>query len=81
MASSASNVSGAQAHTAQKELGAIERRMKKLDKQTTTLHAALAAHDQSDYVGLQKITDDLRAVEAEIEELEERWLELSELLE
>lgn len=81
MASSASNVSGAQAHTAQKELGAIERRMKKLDKQTTTLHAALAAHDQSDYVGLQKITDDLRAVEADIEELEERWLELSELLE
>lgn len=81
MASSASNVSGAQAHTAQKEIGAIERRMKKLDKQTTTLHSTLAAHDQSDYVGLQKITDELRAVEAEIEELEERWLELSELLE
>ena len=78
---SASNVSGAQAHTAQKELGAIERRMKKLDKQTTSLHSTLAAHDQSDYVGLQKITDELRAVEAEIEELEERWLELSELLE
>ena len=54
--------------------------MKKLDKQTASLHSALAAHDQSDYVGLQKITDELRAVEAEIEELEERWLELSELL-
>ncbi|WP_299305725.1 ABC-F family ATP-binding cassette domain-containing protein [uncultured Brachybacterium sp.] len=79
-AGSTSNVSGAQAHTAQKELGAIERRMKKLDKQTASLHSALAAHDQSDYVGLQKITDELRAVEAEIEELEERWLELSELL-
>lgn len=78
---SASAVSGAQAHTAQKELGAIERRMKKLDKQTTTLHSTLAAHDQSDYVGLQKITDELRGVEAEIQELEERWLELSELLE
>ena len=79
-AGSTSNVSGAQAHTAQKELGAIERRMKKLDKQTTSLHSALAAHDQADYVGLQKITDELRAVEAQIEELEERWLELSELL-
>ena len=79
-AGSTSNVSGAQAHTAQKELGAIERRMKKLDKQTASLHSALAAHDQADYVGLQKITDELRAVEAEIEELEERWLELSELL-
>ncbi|MGO1569186.1 ABC-F family ATP-binding cassette domain-containing protein [Brachybacterium sp. AOP35-5H-19] len=76
----ASSLSGADSHAAQKELGAAERRVQKLEKQKTSLHAELAAHDQSDFVGLQKITERLRTIDAEIEELEERWLELSELL-
>lgn len=79
-ASGAPALSGAEAHAAQKELGAIERRMKKLEKQTESLHAKLAAHDQSDYQGLQEITAQLQEVERENEELEERWLELSEQL-
>ena len=78
--SGASTLSGAEAHAAQKELGAVERRMQKLEKRTTSLHATLAAHDQSDYQGLQEITAQLREVEQENESLEERWLELSELL-
>jgi ATPase subunit of ABC transporter with duplicated ATPase domains len=78
--SGASVLSGAEAHAAQKELGAVERRMQKLEKQTASLHAALADHDQSDYQGLQEITAQLREVEQENETLEERWLELSELL-
>jgi energy-coupling factor transporter ATP-binding protein EcfA2 len=78
--SGASVLSGAEAHAAQKELGAVERRMQKLEKQTASLHAALADHDQSDYHGLQEITAQLREVEQENETLEERWLELSELL-
>ena len=73
-------LSGAEAHAAQKELGAVERRMQKLERQTATLHSTLAEHDQSDYVGLAEITAQLREVETEIEGLEERWLELSELL-
>ena len=73
-------LSGAEAHAAQKELGAIERRMQKLEKQTESLHAKLAGHDQSDYQGLQEITAQLLEVERENEELEERWLELSEQL-
>ncbi len=73
-------LSGAEAHAAQKELGAIERRMQKLEKQTESLHAKLAGHDQSDYQGLQEITAQLQEVERENEELEERWLELSEQL-
>ncbi|WP_263311442.1 ABC-F family ATP-binding cassette domain-containing protein [Brachybacterium atlanticum] len=73
-------LSGAEAHAAQKELGAIERRMQKLEKQTESLHAKLAGHDQSDYQGLQEITAQLHEVERENEELEERWLELSEQL-
>ncbi|MFE7606766.1 ABC-F family ATP-binding cassette domain-containing protein [Brachybacterium paraconglomeratum] len=79
-ASGAPALSGAETHAAQKELGAIERRMKKLEKQTESLHAKLAAHDQSDYQGLQEITAQLQEVERENEELEERWLELSEQL-
>ncbi len=79
-ASGAPALSGAEAHAAQKELGAIERRMQKLEKQTESLHAKLAAHDQSDYQGLQEITAQLQEVERENEELEERWLELSEQL-
>ncbi|OFT62433.1 ABC transporter ATP-binding protein [Brachybacterium sp. HMSC06H03] len=73
-------LAGAEAHAAQKELGAIERRMQKLEKQTESLHAKLAGHDQSDYQGLQEITAQLQEVERENEELEERWLELSEQL-
>ncbi|WP_010551085.1 ABC-F family ATP-binding cassette domain-containing protein [Brachybacterium paraconglomeratum] len=76
----AAALSGAEAHAAQKELGAIERRMQKLEKQTESLHAKLAGHDQSDYQGLQEITAQLQEVERENEQLEERWLELSEQL-
>ncbi|MDN5900245.1 MAG: ABC transporter C-terminal domain-containing protein, partial [Brachybacterium sp.] len=75
-----SALSGPESHAAQKELGAVERRMQKLEQRTTSLHSKLADHDQSDYVGLAEITAQLREVESEIESLEERWLELSELL-
>ena len=79
-AAGASSLTGPESHAAQKELGAVERRMQKLERQTTSLHTKLADHDQSDYVGLAEITAQLREVEGEIESLEERWLELSELL-
>ncbi|MGO1198950.1 MAG: ABC-F family ATP-binding cassette domain-containing protein [Brachybacterium sp.] len=79
-AAGASGLSGPESHAAQKELGAAERRLQKLDRQTKSLHTKLADHDQSDYVGLAEITAQLREVEGEIENLEERWLELSELL-
>jgi hypothetical protein len=39
----------------------------------------MAAHDHSDYEGLARLNDQLRTAEAETAELEERWLELSEL--
>src|SRR5690625_6769997 len=73
-------VTGAQAHAARKELAATERRMDRLSTQMEALHERMAAHDQADYVGLQELTEELRGLEAENETLEERWLELSELL-
>jgi len=77
-AGSAAGSGGAEAHAARKELSATERRMEKLMGQTKKLHEKLAAHDQSDYQGLQSITEELRAIESEVTGLEERWLELSE---
>ncbi|MFE7629580.1 ABC-F family ATP-binding cassette domain-containing protein [Kocuria sp. NPDC057446] len=77
-AEGAPRLSGAQARAAQKEVGAIERKLEKLSAQVDALHAEMAEHDQSDYTGLGGITARLSAVQDEIEELELRWLELSE---
>src|SRR5690625_3318088 len=73
-------LSGAQRHAAQKELSAIERRLEKLTKRMNQIHGVLAEHDQTDFEGLQEHTDKLREVKTEVEQLEERWLELSEKL-
>ena len=73
-------LSGAERRAVEKEASSIERRLDKLHAEVTTLHARMADHDQSDHAGLQKLTESLRAVEDETAELEERWLELSELI-
>ena len=44
------------------------------------MHQRLADHDHSDYEGLQRHAGELRRLETEVAELEERWLELSELV-
>lgn len=73
-------LTGAQRREAQREVSAIERRLEKLSSGVAALHEELAAHDQSDYTGLQELTQQLSALETENDELEERWLELSEQL-
>lgn len=73
-----SELSGAERRAVQKEVGAIERRLEKLSASIDRIHQRLADHDQSDYEGLQRQTDELREAEAEVAELEERWLDLSE---
>ncbi|EID55094.1 ABC-F family ATP-binding cassette domain-containing protein [Saccharomonospora xinjiangensis] len=73
-------VSGARRRAAQKELGAIERRLDKLAREIKAMHQRLAEHDQSDYEGLQRHAGELRELEAEVAEFEQRWLELSELV-
>ncbi|MCK9877240.1 ABC-F family ATP-binding cassette domain-containing protein [Frankia sp. Ag45/Mut15] len=78
--SGSSGLSGSERRTAQKEVSAIERRLDKLQAEMTKLHARMADHDQSDYAGLQKLTGQVRAAERETVELEERWLELSDLI-
>jgi len=66
--------------TLAKELQAVERRMAKVAGETEKFHEKMAAHDQSDYAGIGQLSDELRALDAENADLEERWLELSEQL-
>ncbi len=77
---SGAELSGAGRRAAEKEVNSIDRRLAKLADKVAQVHARMAEHDQSDYVGLRKHADDLRDLEAEVAELEDRWLELSEKL-
>jgi ATP-binding cassette subfamily F protein uup len=70
--------SGADQRAARKEIAATERKLDRLSQQIGDLHQQIADHDQSDYVGLGRLSADLRTLESEVGELEERWLELSE---
>ncbi|MEY9851298.1 ATP-binding cassette subfamily F protein uup [Leifsonia sp. EB41] len=78
---SAPALSGAALRTAEKELASIDRRLTKLAGQVADHHESIARHDQSDYVGLGRLTEELRTLEGEIADQETRWLELSERLE
>jgi len=74
-------MSGAELRTAQKEIGAIDRRLARLADQIAAKHRELAEHDQSDHVGIAGVTKQLRALEEAVADLENRWLEVSEVLE
>lgn len=76
----APKVSGAELRAAQKESGAIERRLAKLATEQEKLSEQMSAHDASDYAGLAALGEQQQALQDEIDELEMRWLELSELL-
>jgi ATP-binding cassette subfamily F protein uup len=73
-------LSGAELRTAQKEVAAIERRLAKLTVLIDAAHVRIAEHDQNDYTGVAAQTTALQELEGEVSQLEERWLELSELV-
>ncbi|MDO5662316.1 MAG: ABC transporter ATP-binding protein, partial [Brachybacterium sp.] len=73
--------SGKERREAQKEVSSLERRIEKLEGRITALHADMAAHDPSDYAGLQDLAAEVRSAEDESAGLEERWLELSTIIE
>ena len=81
--SSAANaaLSGAELRNVQKEIAALDRALGKLAGRVDAKQVELAEHDQSDHVGIGKLTAELRVLEAELAEKEGRWLELSELAE
>ncbi len=58
----------------------LDRKIAKAGQDRQKLLDAFAAHDQSDYAGLGALQTQLGALEAEVEQLEERWLEVAEAL-
>ncbi|MFB4353584.1 ABC-F family ATP-binding cassette domain-containing protein [Microbacterium sp. LS_15] len=77
-AAAPSGLDGAELRAAQKEISSLERRIQKLTDQVDKAKHALADHDQSDYAGLGDRMKKIGEQEAEIEELELRWFELTE---
>ncbi len=73
-------LSGAALREAEKNLGRIERALEKLAAEETSLHQSMAAHDQSDYVGLAKFAEKQTELNSKRDELELEWLETSEHL-
>ena len=53
----------------------------KLTDRVNAKHVELAEHDQSDHVGIARLTQELRGLDDEVADKESRWLELSELIE
>ncbi|MCD9196855.1 ABC-F family ATP-binding cassette domain-containing protein [Aeromicrobium wangtongii] len=77
----ASKLSSAEERTTRKEVGSIERKMAKLTARIDALHAELAEHDPADVPGLLARSNEVKDLEAQVATHEERWLELTELLE
>ncbi|EHB44724.1 ABC transporter related protein [Mycolicibacterium rhodesiae JS60] len=73
-------LSGAELRSVKKEIAALDRALAKLTDRVNAKHVELAEFDQSDHVGLSRLTQELRALEAEVAEKENQWLELSELV-
>jgi ATP-binding cassette subfamily F protein uup len=74
-------ISGAELRATEKEIAAIDRRLARLADQIAAKHQELAEHDQSDHVGIARLTQELRGLEDDVAGMENRWLELSEVLE
>ncbi|MCV7408100.1 ABC transporter ATP-binding protein [Mycobacterium florentinum] len=74
-------MSGAQRRAAEKELASLDRQLARLADRIAAKHVELADYDQSDHVGITRLTGELRALEDEVSTLESRWLELSEMVE
>jgi ABC transport system ATP-binding/permease protein len=79
--SDSQEISGAELRAVQKEIAGIDRRLARLADQIAAKHRELAEHDQSDHVGITRLTQELHGLEDDVAGMENRWLELSEVLE
>ncbi len=78
--SSDGGLDGADLRATQKEIAAVERRLKKILQQKAELNTKMASHDPLDYPGLAALAARLPVLDAEASELEDRWLGLTDLL-
>ncbi|TPF97420.1 ABC transporter ATP-binding protein [Bifidobacterium sp. UTCIF-39] len=74
-------LSGKEFHEASRRVNAIERKLAKLEEQKAKLEEQMAAHDPTDFEGLNKLNEQLQSIADENDELEMEWMELSEKLE
>ncbi len=65
-------------YEANRRVAAIERKLAKLEAQKSQIEAQMAAHDPSDFVGLNELNEELQKNAQETSDLEEEWIELSE---
>jgi ABC-type multidrug transport system ATPase subunit len=70
-----SALSGAERHQLEKDVKSLTRQIENLRSTVDSLHAAFAAHDQSDYEGLTALSEKLRESTENLDALEVRWLD------
>ncbi|MBW3087473.1 ABC-F family ATP-binding cassette domain-containing protein [Bifidobacterium sp. 82T24] len=74
-------LSGKEYHQVTRRISAIERKLAKLEEQKTKLEEQMAAHDPTDFEGLNKLNEQMKALTAENDDLEAEWMDLSEQIE
>ncbi|MCI1713845.1 ABC-F family ATP-binding cassette domain-containing protein [Bifidobacterium tibiigranuli] len=80
-ASNDEKLTGKAFHDATKRISAIERRLAKLEEGKADIESRMAAHDPSDFQGLNALNQELNSVQDESQSLEDEWMELSEQVE
>lgn len=76
----ATGLSGAERRAAEKELTAITRKLEKLESRIAQADNAMAQIPHTDYERLAQANQETLALRDEVQQLEERWLEISEQL-
>ena len=76
----ASKLSGGEIRALRKSMASAERKMDTLHGKIDGIHQAMTEVDPSDYVKLGDMQKEIKQIEAQIEALEEEWMEAAEAL-
>ena len=79
-AGGASKLSGGEIRAFRKSMASAERKMDTLHGKIEGIHQAMTEVDPSDYVKLGDMQKEIKEIEAQIEALEEEWMEAAEAL-
>ena len=66
---------------AAKKSRSLERKLDRLNQDKDGLEAAMAAHNPSDFVGLNELNTQLQDLSRRLESLEEEWIQAQEIME
>ena len=79
-AGAASKLSGGEIRAFRKSMASAERKMDTLRGKIEGIHQAMTEVDPSDYVKLGDMQKEIKQIEAQVEALEEEWMEAAEAL-